>query len=120
MQMKKSFSLFFFMSFVHFIFAQNNWQVSGLVVDAEDEQALIGVSIAIQDLSQGMVTDTDGNFVLSVSKGSALVFSCVDYTSQTVAIKRDGLLNIKLRPDVQMPDEVVVLFLISNSKSSKR
>jgi TonB-linked SusC/RagA family outer membrane protein len=117
MQMKKSFSLFFFMCFVHFVFAQNNWQVSGLVVDAEDEQVLIGVSIAIQGLSQGTVTDTDGNFVLSVPKGSSLVFSYVGYISQTVAVKGDGLLNIKLRPDVHMLDEVVAIGYGSMKKS---
>jgi hypothetical protein len=101
--------LFFLVFLAPVAVAQNSWQVSGTVVDAEDEQPLIGVSIVIEGLAQGTVTDLDGKFSLEVPKGKSLDFSYIGYRKQTVPVQGNAILNIRLDPDVQMLEEVVAI-----------
>ncbi|MDR0682071.1 MAG: TonB-dependent receptor [Dysgonamonadaceae bacterium] len=103
------FFLFIFMCFTQSVFAQNNWKISGTVTDAEDGAALIGVSITVEGLAQGTVTDVDGNFSLEVPKEKSVVFSYIGYQKQTIPIRNDIVLNIQLNPDVQMLEEVVAI-----------
>lgn len=52
--------------------------VSGRVTSAEDGSSLPGVNVVIKGTTNGTVTDSDGNFKLSVpSSGGALLFSFI-------------------------------------------
>ena len=84
--------------------AQN--KVSGTVLDATGEP-LIGVSVLEAGTSNGVVTDFDGNFSLTVKQGAQLTFSYVGYTSQTLAAK-NGMI-ITLQEDNKVLNEVVVV-----------
>ena len=84
--------------------AQN--KVSGTVLDATGEP-LIGVSVLEAGTSNGVVTDFDGNFTLTVKQGANLVVSYIGYVSQTVEA-RNGM-TITLEEDNQVLNEVVVV-----------
>ena len=84
--------------------AQN--KVSGTVLDATGEP-LIGVSVLEAGTSNGVVTDFDGNFTLTVKQGAQLAFSYVGYTSQTLAA-RNGM-KVTLQEDNTVLNEVVVV-----------
>ena len=84
--------------------AQN--KVSGTVLDATGEP-LIGVSVLEAGTSNGVVTDFDGNFTLTVKQGAQLSFSYVGYTTQTLAAK-DGM-KVTLQEDNTVLNEVVVV-----------
>ena len=84
--------------------AQN--KVSGTVLDATGEP-LIGVSVLEAGTSNGVVTDFNGNFTLTVKQGADLVVSYIGYVSQTVAA-RNGM-TITLEEDNQVLNEVVVV-----------
>ena len=84
--------------------AQN--KVSGTVLDATGEP-LIGVSVLEAGTSNGVVTDFDGNFTLTVKQGAQLTFSYVGYTSQTL-VARNGM-KVTLQEDNTVLNEVVVV-----------
>ena len=88
------------------LFAQN-LSVQGTVTD-ENGEAMIGVSVLVKGTSTGVITDLDGNFALSASSGSTLVFSYIGY--KTLEKKVTGTeMKVSLSPDTEILDEVVVI-----------
>lgn len=90
------------------VLAQNSISVKGQVVDAESEEPLIGVSIQERGGKNGVVSDLDGNFSLSVKPGSTVVFSYIGY--QAVELKASDVKGvIKMKDDSKSLQEVVVV-----------
>ena len=102
--MQKTMFFVFFLLCSTVMLAQN--KVSGTVLDATGEP-LIGVSVLEAGTSNGVVTDFDGNFTLTVKQGAQLSFSYVGYTTQTLAAK-DGM-KVTLQEDNTVLNEVVVV-----------
>ena len=86
-------------------FAQN-LRVEGRVLD-ELGEGVIGAGVVIQGTTNGTVTDFDGNFALSVPRGSILEFSCVGYKTQ--AVPAAARMTVTLEPDADALDESVVI-----------
>lgn len=101
---QKAMFFVFFLLCSTVMLAQN--KVSGTVLDATGEP-LIGVSVLEAGTSNGVVTDFDGNFTLTVKQGAQLAFSYVGYTSQTLAA-RNGM-KVTLQEDNTVLNEVVVV-----------
>lgn len=80
--------------------------ISGEVVDSQNEP-IIGASVLEKGTTNGIITDLDGKFSLSVSPASTLVISYVGYKSQEV--KSAASLKIILKEDNELLDEVVVI-----------
>ena len=95
----------------HSAFAQN-FVVKGTVVSHEDNEPLIGVTVLQEWTTNGVVTDIDGNYSFEV-KGAAsatLVFSYIGYAAQGHKVNAStGVLNVSLKSDAEMIDEVVVV-----------
>ena len=72
---------------------------------------LIGVSVIIKGASTiGTITDFDGNYALEVPAGkNVLEISYIGYKTQEITIGKNTQLNIKMQPDTQTLDEVVVI-----------
>lgn len=97
--------------------AQDVKKVTGHIVD-ETDMPLIGASVSVPGTSTGVITDLDGNFVLMVPVGTKqLQVSYVGYTAQTVDIPTDGRVNLRLQPDTEILDEVVVVGYGTTRKS---
>lgn len=58
------------------VFAQKHVSVSGRITD-ELNEPMIGVSVLEKGTTNGVITDLDGNYTLSASEGSTIVFSFV-------------------------------------------
>ena len=84
--------------------AQN--KVSGTVLDATGEP-LIGVSVLETGTNNGVVTDFNGGFTLTVKQGAKLTFSYVGYTSKTLAAANG--MKVTLEEDNKVLNEVVVV-----------
>ena len=84
--------------------AQN--KVSGTVLDATGEP-LIGVSVLETGTNNGVVTDFNGDFTLTVKQGAKLTFSYVGYNSKTLAAANG--MKITLEEDKKVLNEVVVV-----------
>ena len=88
---------------------QNNRRVTGKVTSTTGEP-LIGVSIIIKGTTTGTTTDLDGNFVLNnVTQGATLKCSYVGYETQEVKVVFGKSLDIQLKDDAQMLDEIVAI-----------
>lgn len=111
--MKRFILLFFSLALFtfHSAFAQN-FVVKGTVVSHEDNGPLIGVTVLQEGTTNGVVTDIDGNYSFEV-KGAAsatLVFSYIGMQSQSHKVNaQTGVLNVSLKSDAELIDEVVVV-----------
>ncbi|MBU2998009.1 SusC/RagA family TonB-linked outer membrane protein [Cellulophaga baltica] len=84
-------------------------QISGTVLD-NNGQPLPGVNIVEKGTSNGMQTDFDGNFTLTISNSDAvLVVSYLGYKTKEVSVSSQTELSIVLEEDVAALDEVVVV-----------
>ncbi|SEQ66031.1 SusC/RagA family TonB-linked outer membrane protein [Neolewinella agarilytica] len=83
--------------------------ITGQVTDAETNEALIGVNILVKGSTSGGITDFDGNYSITAETGDVLIFSYLSYISAEYKISNQGVLNVKLEPDAQQLDEVVVV-----------
>ena len=84
--------------------------IKGQILD-ENGEPLIGVSVVVKGESTvGTITDFDGNFSLEVPSGQKiLVVSYIGYKTQEVTLGTGDTINIKMVPDTQALDEVVVI-----------
>ena len=102
--MQKAMFFVFFLLCSTVMMAQN--KVSGTVLDATGEP-LIGVSVLEAGTTNGVVTDFNGAFTLTVKQGARLTFSYVGYTSQTLAATNG--MKVTLQEDNTVLNEVVVV-----------
>jgi len=106
--MKKFLLLCFSFVFVISVWAQER-VVSGKVTSAEDGSALPGVNVVLKGTTNGTVTDSDGNFKLTVpASGSTLAFSFIGLQSKEVSIGELNVIDVSLTADVTQLGEVVV------------
>lgn len=90
---------------------QGKIAVSGTVKDKNGEP-LIGVSVVEKGTTNGMITDLDGNFGLSVSSPEAVLeFSYVGYNPVSVKVGDRTFFAIEMGESTQNLDEVVVTAL---------
>lgn len=85
-----------------------NIMVKGIVKDNFGEP-VIGANVTEKGTTNGMITDLDGNFSLTVQKNATLVISYIGYVTQEIAIKGNTNLNITLKEDSKALEEVVVI-----------
>ena len=91
-----------------FAVAAQNIRVSGTVKDAKTGEPLPGVNVIEKGTTNGIATDMDGKYALSVPKGSTLVFTFIGYQPQEVPAT-SATLNVSLEPITETIDEVVVI-----------
>lgn len=82
--------------------------VKGVVLD-ETDTPLIGATIQVKGTSTGAITDIDGNFTLKTKKGNTLAISYIGYKTQEIKYTGQSSINIKMVPDNQSLEEVVVV-----------
>ncbi|KAA9349389.1 SusC/RagA family TonB-linked outer membrane protein [Larkinella humicola] len=97
--------------------AQARLQVQGRIVGG-DGDGLPGVSVVIKGTSTGTVTDTEGNYTVSVpDPKSTLVVSFIGYVSQELAVNGRTRLDVKLLEDVKALNEVVIVGYAEQSRA---
>ncbi|MDD3037406.1 TonB-dependent receptor [Bacteroides sp.] len=82
--------------------------VKGVVVD-ETNTPLIGVTIQVKGTATGGITDFDGNFSVNAKKGATITISYIGYQTQEFKFNGQNSINIKMMPDNQTLDEVIVV-----------
>ena len=84
-------------------------KVTGLVVDASNDEPLIGAPVYFDKNTHGVVTDIDGFFSIEIPEGAQLHFSYVGFLPTTVTPDKSDELTVRLEPDNKLLDEVVVV-----------
>ena len=92
--------------------------VHGIVTDA-DEEPLIGVSVLQEGTKNGVATNIDGEYSITVPVGSVLQFSYIGKKPHKVTVKDWGAAgyNVVLDNDNNMLDEVMVTGYATISKA---
>lgn len=83
-------------------------KVSGIVTD-EKSKPLEGVNIAAKNGNKGVVTDAAGSYSIDVNEGTILLFSSTGFAPQEVAVGNQTNINVILKEDVKVLDEVVAI-----------
>ncbi|WP_195547201.1 SusC/RagA family TonB-linked outer membrane protein [Bacteroides intestinalis] len=90
-------------------YAQQPVKVTGKVIDNTNE-GVPGVNVSVKGGSLGTITDIDGNYKIDVPNSkSVLVFSFIGYEKQEIAVGNKTVINVTLKDDTQLLDEVVVV-----------
>lgn len=86
-----------------------NKTITGVVTSGTDNEPLIGVSVQVKETATGGITDMDGKYAVSAQQGQTLVFSYIGYTPQEIKVGASSTINVSLKEDTEMLDEVVVV-----------
>ncbi len=93
-----------------------NLQVSGTVIAKSDGLPVIGASVVeVGNTTNGIITDFDGNFTLTVKAGAEISVSYVGCKTQV--LKAQAVMKITLEEDSEVLDEVVVTGYQSQRKA---
>ena len=93
------------------VFAQGTKKLTGIVSDLSGEP-LIGVSIVVKGTTIGTVTDLNGGYSLNIpdeNKKATLIFTYVGYLKQEISVNNKHTLNVIMKEDDKLLDEVVVV-----------
>lgn len=80
--------------------------VKGNVISKTDGEPVIGASVIETGTTNGVITDFNGDFTLSVTANSTLTISYIGY--KNVVVKPKSPLKIEMEEDSKLIDEVVV------------
>ena len=86
-------------------------KVSGYVTSAEDGYGLPGVTIQVKGTSNGTITEIDGDYSITVGSRDTLTFSYVGYQTQNIAVNGRNKIDVVMKNDAMMLDNVVVTAL---------
>ena len=107
--MKKTLAILFILClFVQVAIAQKR-SVSGEIREKRTNELLPGVTVLEKGTSNGTVTNTDGQYQLSVSEGATLVISYVGMTGQEIKVGTSSTINVSLESSFEELDEIVAV-----------
>lgn len=89
--------------------------VSGTV--SNQTGPVIGASVIEKGTTNGTMTDNDGHFTLTVSKGAVIEISSIGYKTQEITVGAQTNFTVTLSEDNEFLDEVVVVGYGSMKKS---
>ncbi|MBL7872008.1 MAG: SusC/RagA family TonB-linked outer membrane protein [Cyclobacteriaceae bacterium] len=83
--------------------------VSGKVTSSEDGTTLPGVNVVLKGTTNGTVTDSEGNYRLTIpAGGGSLVFSFIGLKTVEVSLGDRSVVNASLESDITQLGEVVI------------
>ncbi|MBN2486727.1 MAG: TonB-dependent receptor [Bacteroidales bacterium] len=84
--------------------------ITGTVTDGSTLEPLQGVAIVEKGTTNGVVTNTEGKYSITVSgKESILVYSFLGFLTEEVMVGNQSSVNITMAPDITTLSEVVVI-----------
>ncbi|MBE0667152.1 MAG: TonB-dependent receptor plug domain-containing protein, partial [Bacteroidales bacterium] len=96
-----------------------NVTVTGTVTSSDDGLPLAGVTVLQKATTNGVITDTNGKYSISVPGNATIVFSFLGMQTQEIQVPENRIINLVLSPSTTMMDEIVVTALgISREKKS--
>ncbi|MCH5345466.1 MAG: TonB-dependent receptor [Muribaculaceae bacterium] len=93
---------------ISFSISAQNITVKGTVLDQEGEP-ITGASVIAVGTTQGVATDIDGNFTLSVPSNGKIKVSYIGYKPQEIPVNGKSTINVTLQEDTNVLDEVVAI-----------
>lgn len=116
MKQKYLFNVFFLLFFTTIGWAQEI-MVKGTV--SSDEMPLPGAAVVVKGTTHGTQTDFEGNYTLTAKEGDILVFSFVGYTTQERRVTGNRPINVSLKEEANVLEEVVLTAYGGTQKKAK-
>lgn len=86
-------------------------------ITGEDGVPIAGASVMIKGTTQGVITDADGKFSMTVGDKDVLQVSYMSYHTEEVAVSDKTFFAVTLKEDSQQLDEVVIVGYGTQKKS---
>ncbi|MGE0590884.1 MAG: carboxypeptidase-like regulatory domain-containing protein, partial [Cyclobacteriaceae bacterium] len=89
----------------------NEVVLTGRIIDEKTKEAIAGVSVYVNDMEKGTITDPDGNYRMTMSKGEHIItYSYVNYEEKLTDLRiyNDGKIDVNLEEVPRLLDEVVI------------
>jgi TonB-dependent starch-binding outer membrane protein SusC len=85
-------------------------EITGRVTDAATGESLPGVNVIVQGTTIGIVTNTQGNYSITVpDRDAILVFSFVGYETRQIPLENRSVIDVALQSELLALDEIVVI-----------
>ena len=97
------------------VFAQKKVTIKGTVSTSEGE-SVIAAAVMQKGTTNGVVTDAEGRYTISVPEGSTLIFSSIGYKDLEVKLNGKTVVDVILEDDVTVLEESVAIGYGSQSK----
>jgi|TARA_R110002050_G_scaffold72872_1_gene156913 TonB-linked SusC/RagA family outer membrane protein len=104
----KSKAFYFIVAFVFLSQIVAGQQVKGVVTDS-DGITLPGVSVQEKGTINGVSTNSDGVYSITVKSNATLVFSYLGYKTKEVVLKESNTINVTMEESFETLDEIVVI-----------
>lgn len=96
-------------------------KISGTVYDESSKEPLIGVALIIKGTTAGILTNVDGEFVLSTDfdmKGKTLLVSYIGFKTKEIVIEDQQNFKIYLEEQAALLEDVIVIGLATKKQSN--
>ncbi|WP_051774672.1 SusC/RagA family TonB-linked outer membrane protein [Formosa agariphila] len=90
--------------------------IRGNIIDSEGIP-MIGVTVLVQDTTNGTLSDFDGNYEINVNTGDVILFSYVGKISKSVTVGAQTTIDIVMEDDASELDEVIIVGYGTQKKS---
>ncbi len=89
---------------------QNARTVKGKILDDEN-LPLAGVGIVVVGTLNGVISDLDGNYSISVTPDQELQFTFLGFQTETIKVGSQSVINVTMKPDSQVMEAAIVTAL---------
>ena len=107
--MKKTVALIFILCMIVQLTMAQKRSVSGVVRDKSTNESIPGVTVIEKGTQNGVVSNADGRYELSVSEGATLVISYIGMKTLETKVGNSSTINVSLESSVEQVDEVVIV-----------
>ncbi|MBQ9660353.1 MAG: SusC/RagA family TonB-linked outer membrane protein [Bacteroidales bacterium] len=95
-----------------------NVRVTGTVKDAQTGESVPFASIVVKGTTNGVSSDADGAYSITVSSNATLEISSVGYQTVDVAVAGKSVINVSLEPDFEALNETIIVAFGSTTKEA--
>ncbi|HRX00756.1 MAG TPA: carboxypeptidase-like regulatory domain-containing protein, partial [Cyclobacteriaceae bacterium] len=93
------------------VFCQEKYTINGYIKDSSNGEALIGATVYIKEIANGVTTNVYGFYSITLEPGDYTVqFSYVGYSTQlqSISLQRNLELNVDLEIESETLEEIVI------------
>jgi TonB-linked SusC/RagA family outer membrane protein len=91
--------------------------VKGKILDGQG-LPLATVTVVVEGVLRGTVSDAEGYYVIEAAPGSTLVFSYLGFETQSVKVPESLVIDVVMKEDVNTIDELVVVGMGQQTRAS--
>ncbi|RYE29925.1 MAG: RagB/SusD family nutrient uptake outer membrane protein [Sphingobacteriaceae bacterium] len=100
------------------VYSQTGRVVKGIITD-EKNQALPGVSVMVAGTSNGVASDVDGKYMITINSDQAVLrFTSVGFTTKEIQVANSSTINVSLVPGANQLKDVVVIGYGTSTKQN--